>query len=134
MKIESHTGAIPENEDKIFNFLSDFQNIESMVPKDNLNTWEFTKDSCKLGITGIGQIGLKIVDKEPNKLIKIISDSESAYKFTLWIQLKQLAEKDTRVKLTLQADLNLFLQAMVKNPLQQFVNTIVDKMKDINYG
>jgi len=134
MKIESHVGNIGENEDKVFSFLSDFRNLESLVPKENLSSWEFHKDSCKLGITGIGEIELKVVEKEPCKLIKLGSGHDSAYAFTLWIQLKQAAEKDTRARLTLQADLNPFLQLVAKNPLQKFVDTLVDQMEKIHYG
>ncbi len=133
MQIESHIGTIPENEDKIFNFLSDLKNLESLMPKENLDSWEFDSESCRLGVAGIGQIGLKITEKEPYKLIKLVSDNDSAYSFTLWVQLKQVAEKETRVRLTLHADLNPFLQALAKKPLQQLVDTLADKMKDINY-
>jgi len=133
MRIESHISTIPENEDKIFNFLSDLNNLETMVPKDNLSSWEFNKDNCRLGISGIGQIGLKITEKEPYKLIKLMSDGESLYTFTLWIQLKQVSEKETRAKVTLQAELNPFLQALAQKPLQKFIDALADKMKDINY-
>jgi len=134
MKIESHVGNIPENEDRIFAFLSDFKNIEPLIPKESLTSWEFYKDSCKLGIGGIGEIELKVLEKKPSKMIKLGSGDDSAYAFILWIQLKQAEEKDTRVRLTLQADLNPFLQLMAKNPLQKFVDTLVDRMGKINYG
>ena len=134
MKIESHVGNIPENEEKIFTFLSNFSNIEPLIPKENLTSWEFHKEGCKLGISGIGEIELKVVEKKPFKLIKLGSGNDSAYAFTLWIQLKQAAEKDTRAKLILQADLNPFLQLVAKNPLQKFVDTLVDQMGKIHYG
>ncbi len=134
MKIESHVGKIEENEDKVFSFLSDLRNLESLVPKEKLTTWEFHEDRCKLGIAGIGEIELLLVEKEPCKLIKLASGNASPYSFNLWIQLKQMEEKDTRTRLTLQADLNPFLQAMARNPLQKFVDTLVDEMAKIHYG
>jgi carbon monoxide dehydrogenase subunit G len=134
MKIESHIGIIPENEDKIFAFLSDLNHIEPLIPKEKLSSWDFQKDHCKLGIPGLGEIGLSILEKEPCTLIKLGSGNDSAYDFTLWIQLKRVAEKDTRVKLTLHANLNPFLNAMAKKPLQNFVDTLVDRMADIQYG
>ncbi len=134
MKVESTVGKIAENEEKVFAFLSDFRNLESLVPKENLISWEFKEDHCKLGIAGIGEIELKLVEKEPYRLIKWGSGSDSAYSFTLWIQLKQTAEKDTRARITLQAELNPFLQVMAKNPLQKFVNTLVDQMATIHYS
>jgi len=134
MKIESRVGHIPENEDTIFAFLSDLNNIEPLIPKEKLSSWEFQKDSCRLGITGLGEIGLRILEKEPCKLIKLGSGDDSAYAFTMWIQLKKVSEKDTRVKLTLQANLNIFLQAMAKVPLKNFADTLIDRMETIHYG
>jgi len=134
MKVESHIGIIPENEEKIFAFLSNLNHIEPLVPKENLSSWEFQEDSCRLGITGIGEIGLRILEKEPCKLIKLGSGEDSPYAFTLWIQLKQVSEKETRVKLTLHATLNPFLQVMAKKPLQNFVDTLVEQMITIQYN
>jgi carbon monoxide dehydrogenase subunit G len=134
MKIESHTGQITENEDKVFAFLSNFNNIEPLVPKESLSSWEFHEEGCKLGIGGIGEIELKIAEKVPFKLIKLVSGQQSSYAFTLWLQLKQVAEKDTRIKLTLEAELNPFLEMMAKKPLQQFADKLVDKISEINFG
>ena len=134
MKIESRTGIIPENEERIFAFLSNLHNIESLIPKENLSSWEFQEDSCRLGIPGIGEIGLRILEKEPCKLIKLGSGENSPYAFTLWVQLKQVSEKDSRVKLTLHVNLNPFLQVMAKKPLQNFVDTLVERMTTIPYG
>ncbi|OFY58887.1 MAG: hypothetical protein A2Y87_07495 [Bacteroidetes bacterium RBG_13_46_8] len=134
MKIESRVGDIPENEEKIFAFLSDLNHIEPLIPKEKLSSWEFQKDSCRLGITGLGEIELRILEMEPGKLIKLGSGDDSAYAFTMWIQLKKVSDKDTRVKLTLQANLNIFFQAMAKAPLKNFADTLVDRMETIHYG
>jgi carbon monoxide dehydrogenase subunit G len=134
MKIESRIGIIPENEEKIYAFLSNLNHIEPLIPKEKLSSWEFQEDSCRLGITGIGEIGLRILEKEPCKLIKLGSGEDSTYDFTLWIQLKQVSEKDTRAKLTLHANLNPFLQVMAKKPLQNFLDTLVEQMTTIPYG
>jgi carbon monoxide dehydrogenase subunit G len=134
MKIESRIGLIAENDEKIFAFLSNLNHIEPLIPKEKLTSWEFQEDSCRLGIPGLGEIGLRILQKEPFKLIKLGSGENSAYAFTIWIQLKQASEKETRVKLTLHAELNPFLQVMAKKPLQNFLDTLVDRMGDIKYG
>ena len=133
MKVESHIGVIPENEEKIFAFFSNLNHIEPLIPKEKLSSWDFQVDHCKLGIAGLGEIGLSILEKKPCSLIKLGSGEDSAYDFTLWIQLNQVSEKDTRVKITLQAHLNPFLQVMAKKPLQNFVDTLVDRMHDIQY-
>jgi hypothetical protein len=133
MKIESRVGSIPDNEDAIFAFFSDLRHIEPLIPQERLSSWEFTEDRCLLGITGLGEISLSILEKKPSTLIKLGSVNQSAYSFTLWMQLKQVADMNTKVRLTLSANLNPFLQAMAKAPLQNFIDTLVDRMETIKY-
>ncbi|MBN2273451.1 MAG: SRPBCC family protein [Bacteroidales bacterium] len=134
MRIESRVGKIRDNEDKIFTFLSDLNNLEPLVPKEKLTSWEFNRDNCKLGIAGLGEIELIVIEREPHNLIKLGSGHDSPYSFTLWIQLKQTAEADTRTRLTLDADLNPFLQMMAQKPLQQFIDTLVEQMGKIKFS
>jgi hypothetical protein len=133
MKIESHVSIIPENEEKIFLFLSDLRNLESLVPKENLASWEFSKDTCILVINGLGKIELKVVEREPCKLIKLGPGEQSLYAFTLWLQLKKHGPRETGAKISLNAELNPFLQMMAKAPLQRLVNALVEQMAGIQY-
>ncbi len=127
--IESRIGKIEEKDETIFQFLSNFRNFENLIPEDKISNWEATEDSCRFSITGIGEVGLKIVDKEPYKVIKYSGDNLATVDFNLWIQIKQLEEKDTRVKITFKADLNPMLSTLAKKPLQEFVNILVDKLE-----
>jgi len=42
-------------------------------------------------------------------------------------------EQCTHVNLTLQANLNMFLEMVAKGPLQQFVDLIVDKLSQLKF-
>jgi len=127
--IESRIGKIEEKEETVFQFLSNFRNFENLVPQDKISGWEATEDSCRFTISGIGEVGLKIVDKKPHKVIKYSGDNLATVDFHLWIQLKQVDERDTRVKITFKAELNPMLNTLAKKPLQEFVNILVDKLE-----
>lgn len=129
MKIESRIGKIEERDEKIFQFLSSFKNFEDLIPQDKINNWEATEESCRFSINGIGEVGLKIVDKEPNKVIKYSGDNLAKLDFNFWIQLKQVADLDTRVKVTFKADFNPMLNMVAKKPLQEFVDLLVDRLE-----
>ena len=47
----------------------------------------------------------------------------------MWIQLKEVGELDTRVKITLKAELNPMLNMVAKKPLTTFIETLVDKLE-----
>jgi hypothetical protein len=84
-------------------------------------------------VEGIGQAGLRIIEKDPPKLIKISSDEQTSFDFLLWIQLKEVAMDDTRIKITTEVKLNPMMAAMVKKPLKQFVDTLVEQAEKLNF-
>jgi carbon monoxide dehydrogenase subunit G len=72
---------------------------------------------------------MRIIERKENELVKISSDETVPFTFFLWIQLKEVDENDTRVKVTLHADLNPMLKMVAKKPLTQFVDALVDKLE-----
>lgn len=132
-KIESKIGVISERDEKIYQFLSDFNNFKSLLPPDKVKDFESDGESCRFTVEGIGQAGLKFKEKEPHNLIKIISDEQTPFDFTLWIQIKEVKEGDSRMKITIDANLNTMMAAMVKKPLKTFVDTLIEQAEKINY-
>jgi len=128
--IESRIGKIENKDEVIFEFLSDFKNFDHLIPQDKVENWEASEDTCKFNISGIGEVGLKIIEKEPFTVIKYAGDNLAKVEFNLWIQLKQIEEMDTRVKITFKADLNPMLTMVAKKPLQEFVNILVDRLEN----
>jgi carbon monoxide dehydrogenase subunit G len=133
LKIESRIGIIKESEERIYSFLSDFNNFKNLVPADRVKNWEATADNCSFTVEGIGPVGLRITEKEPNKLIKITSDGKKPIPFFIWIQIKEVAEKDSRIKIIADVDVNPLMAAMVKGPLKSFVDTLVEQAEKMKF-
>ncbi len=122
----SEVKTIPHNDDRIFAMLSDLSNLERVkdrIPQDKVKNFEFDSDSCSFAVDPVGKINFQIVEREPNKTIKFATTNSPVPLF-LWIQLKQIAENDTRMKITVRAELNPFLKPMVSKPLQDAVDKI----------
>lgn len=132
-KIESRIGIIKETDEKIFRFLSDFKHFRDMIPADRIKNFESSGDNCSFSVEGIGHIGLRIIEKEPNKLIKIGSDGDSPIEFQLWIQIKEAGNSDSRMKITIEPKVNTMMMGMVKNPLKSFVDSLIDQAEKISY-
>mgnify|MGYP003308766105 FL=1 len=123
------------NDVEIFNVLSDMRNIEYLkhrIPEDKVSNLVYDKDSCHFSINPIGNMGVKIIDREPNKTIKFTSD-QSMVGFDFWIQLKQVAENDTRIKLTVKADLNFIIKSMVEPMIQPILNKLANAIATLPY-
>ena len=134
MRLESRIGNINYDDEDIYTFLTDFNNIKNLVPADKVQNWEADEDSCRFTVQPLGEAGVKILEKEPFKLIKLTGIDKVKYTFYLWIQIKQLAQSDSRIKLTMEVDLNPMMQMMVKKPLQEFLDKVVDQLETINFS
>ena len=129
LKVESKIGKINDSDEHIYHFLADFSNFNSLVSQDRIKNWEATRDNCRFTLDGLGDVGMKIIERDPFKLIKVTGDETSKFSFFFWIQLKKMDEMDTRVKLTIQADINPMVQMMAKKPLQNFLDLLVDQLE-----
>ncbi len=131
----SEIRQIPQNDERIYAMLSDLSNLERIkdrIPQDKIKDFEFDSDSCSFSVSPVGKITFQIVDREPCKTIKF-QTTNSPVPLFLWIQLKQVQEMDTRMRLTVRAELNSFLKPMVSKPLQDALDKISTVLASLPY-
>ena len=134
MKIERKIGKSASSDQAIYRFISNFHNFRDLLPADRVSGWEASEDKCSFQVDPLGRTGLMIVHKEPHSLIKMSSDPEfSSYQFTIWVQLKKVTPEDTRIKITIEPQVNMMLMPMVKGPLKKLADGLIDKMEDFDF-
>lgn len=117
----------------IFNFLADFDHFGDLIPKDKITNWQSNGDSCRFTIDPVGEVGLRIVEKEEFKTIKYTAEGKTPFNFFLWIQLKEVAEDDTRIKLTIKADMNPMIKMVASKPINKFLEVLSDAIAKHQY-
>lgn len=132
-QFESPIKSIPHSSGVVFDFLSDFNSFKNLLPSDKISNWESTADACRFNVKGIGDVGLKIVEKEPSSTIKYTSDGKTPFNFFLWVQLKDIDKDDCRLKLTIRADLNPMLQMVVSDPVNKFLDVMANSIANYPY-
>lgn len=125
-EFESKIVTINRKAEDIYRVLSDFRLFTPFIPKDKLEGWAAQEDSCSFIINGVGQTGLKIVEKEPFKTIKVTGDGKLPFEFFLWVQLVEVNPSDTKMKLTLKADLNVMLKMMLQKQLAEGIDKMAE--------
>lgn len=134
MKIESKIGKSANSDVKIYEFITNFHNFKELLPAGKVSGWEASEEKCSFNVDPLGRTGLRIIEKEPHKLVKMASDPEfSSYQFNIWIQLIKVAENDTRVKITIEPLVNKMLLPMLKLPLKKLADGIIDKLEGYNF-
>ncbi len=126
--IESEKLIINCKQDKIFTFLSNFNNFGKLMPEQIIN-WQSTEDSCSFTIKGMTDLSMKIKEKHAFHNILITSFGKVPFDFELKCSFEDLGNFQTQSQLIFIADLNPMLSMMASKPLQNFVNMLNDKLK-----
>ena len=127
-KIESEKKTINCSQEKIFNFLSDFNNFGLLMPEQIIN-WQSTEKTCSFTIKGLADLSMRISEVIPYNSISITSGEKTPFSFTLECLLEKLNNEQTETQLIFNANLNPMLSMMASKPLENLVNILNDKLK-----
>ena len=131
IKYESKIGQINANATNVYAVLTNLENLQKFkdhIPQDKVKEIEVTRDSIRFKIEGIGpKIAIGIVDHEENKMIKYGAEN-IPIPVNAWIQLKQMEENDTRIRITIKADMPAMFKLMLDKKLQTGLDQAVDML------
>ena len=126
---ESDIKTISSNEEVVFGLLSDLNNLQIIKTNpdftNKVKNLQFDADSCSFVVDGLGKMGFRIVEREQFKTVKLAAE-HAPVEVNVWIQLKQIAENETAMKLTLKAELPSMIKMMVDKKLKEGINIIAE--------
>ena len=134
-KFESSVKQIPYPVENVYRNISDLSNLERVrdrIPEDKLQDFQFDSDSVQVSVAPVGTIKLRIIEREENKCVKFETE-QSPLPFNLWIQVLPVSETESKMKITVKADIPFMLKGMVSGPLQDGVEKIADALSQIPY-
>lgn len=140
-QFESSVKFVAYSQEQVYNKLSDLSNLESVrerldLIKDKLDgkleDMSFDRDSLSLKVQGVS-LTLRIIEREPMKCIKFEGD-KSPIPLNLWIQILPVGDREAKMKVTIRAEVNMFMKAMVSKPLQEGVEKLAEMLAAIPYG
>ncbi|WP_304709005.1 polyketide cyclase [uncultured Rikenella sp.] len=134
MRYTSKQVQISHSDERIFRVLSSFENFTPILA-DKVDGWEATEETCRFRAKGF-TIGLKMVEREPNKHIKVSADDTGGslpLPFTFWTQMKDTTPEGsstprTHMRIVLDIELNPMMKMMVGGKLQGAVDSIADQI------
>ncbi len=124
----SNKVAVPASSNDIFNFLTDLNNLQKLMPEDKIDQWQSDAETCSFQIKGLAKIGMKLDSTEENKKIHIVSNGKNPFDFTLDINLNEQGDS-TESQLIFDGNMNAFMKMMAEKPLTNFFNLLADNLK-----
>ena len=134
-KFESSVKQIPYPVEDVYRNISDLSNLERVrdrIPEDKLQEFLFDSDSVQVSVAPVGTIKLRIIEREENKCVKFETE-QSPLPFNLWIQVLPVSATESKMKVTVKADIPFMLKGMVSGPLQDGVEKIADALSQIPF-
>lgn len=140
VQFESSIKHIPYSQERVYGKLSDLNNLESVRARldeikeksgGKLEDMSFDHDSITIKVQGIA-LSLRIIEREPMKCIKFEGD-KTPVPLNLWIQILPTSEDESKIKVTIRAEVNMFMKAMVSKPLQEGVEKLADMLAVLPY-
>ena len=136
-KYESKITSAPCSAQQIYRVMSNLQNLErvrDLIPKDKIQEMEIEPDRVRIKVDGLAQkITIAIVDRIENDTVKFGAEG-IPMDANFWIQLKELAPNDTRIKLTVKADIPMMFKMMIGKKLQDGLDQAADMLEQFPYS
>ena len=130
-KYESKIYSTKNSAHTVYSVLSNLENlnrVKDLIPKDKVQELEIHHDYIRIKVDGLGQkITIKIVDS-----IKFGFDN-IPLQLNFWVQLKQVNEEDTRMKLTIKADIPMMLKMMLDKKIQDGLEQAAQMLSTFPY-
>lgn len=134
-KFESSIKQIPYSQKAVYDKISNLENLEKVrdrIPADKVQDFSFDKDSVSVNVSPVGEIKLRIINREEPKCVKF-ETAQSPLPFNLWIQVLPVTETTSKMKVIVDADIPFMLKGMVSGPLKDGIEKIADALAMIPY-
>jgi carbon monoxide dehydrogenase subunit G len=122
--------AAPE---AVFTFLTDFNNFKHLLPEQVIN-WDATQTTCSFTIKNMTDLSMKIDEKIPHSLVKMVPYGKAPFTFELITNIDKVDESSCKVLIRMEANLNPMLSMMASKPLGNFVKILAEKLKEVMEG
>ena len=93
---------------------------------------KYDEDTVSVNISPVGELKLRICEREEPKCVKF-ETVQSPVPFNVWIQVLPVDENNSKMKVTVKAELNPFIKGMLEGPMRDGVEKIADALAQVQY-
>jgi carbon monoxide dehydrogenase subunit G len=126
--IESNKVSVNASAERVYNFLSNMNNIQQLLPADKVSNWTSTDDACSFKVQGTYTIGLEKNGGTPHTVVGFKSGAGSPFPFDLTVHLQE-TNGTTEGHIVCDAQVNPFMEMIVKGPLKSLFDYMAHKLQ-----
>ncbi len=130
MNLETTTVTVEKTQQEVFEFLTKVENFEQLMPESIQKFEKLTDSRFLFQLKGMPEIVLE--QKESTAYSSVILGAASdKLPFTLTADITDLGNGTSTAKLTFDGQFNAMMAMMIKNPIQNFINTLSENISKI---
>lgn len=129
--IESEARATNSHVKDLFEFIGDFKNFPTILPKDKVEDFRYSGNECSFNIKGITEMTVQMEEKKPYEYILFTSSGLGKYTFQLKVFFEGGANEQGECRVELHGDLNPIIKSMAEKPLGKLVDAMSLKLSEL---
>ncbi|TPN84580.1 SRPBCC family protein [Aquimarina algicola] len=130
MNLESPTVTVNKTAQDVFDFLTKVENFEQLMPESKQKFEKINDSRFLFQLKGMPELVLEQKDSTaPNKVV--LGGASEKLPFTLTADIDDTEGGKSTTKLTFDGQFNAMMAMMIKNPIQNFINTLSENISKI---
>lgn len=130
MHIEVERKIVDQTPETVFNFLTDVNNFEVLMPENKSVFEVYDEKTFRFGLSGMPEIVLRKEEEIPNSKI-VLGAASSKLNFNLTIDITELEADKSDVGLSFEGKFNAMMGMMIKGPITKFMEALTGNMDKI---
>ena len=124
MKLESTKVSLDKSAQEVFNFLTNVENFEQLMPENISKFKLIDADTFIFALSGMPEIVLKKKSMASPHTIVLGADG-GKLDFSITAKIESTSNTQSDVQLTFEGDFNAMMAMMIKAPISKFIETLV---------
>lgn len=127
MNLESPTVTVNKTAEEVFEFLTKVENFEQLMPESKQKFEKISDSRFLFQLKGMPELVLDQKEAiSPSKVI--LGAASDKLPFTLSADIVDTGDGKSTTKLVFEGQFNAMMSMMIKNPIQNFINTLSENI------
>lgn len=126
MHLESPIISLNKEAQEVFNYLSNVSNFEAIMPENTQKFELINNESFVFALKGMPEIKLKKISEEAPHSI-VLGAASDKLNFSLSASIQE--GESTQVQLLFDGEFNAMMSMMIKAPLTNFINALIENLE-----
>ncbi|MGY3792752.1 SRPBCC family protein [uncultured Aquimarina sp.] len=127
MNLESPTVTVEKTQQEVFEFLTKVENFEELMPESKQKFEKLNDSRFLFQLKGMPEIVLEQKSNTAPTTV-VLGAASDKLPFTLTANIADAGEGKSTTQLVFEGQFNAMMGMMIKNPIQNFINTLSENI------